>query len=92
MDAKDYGLKFNDNFSGTARVDHVQRIKNLASSIEKNGIDINKIMRQFNLSVSDEPETFEATVLRAPKLKFAGDHDARITNGSWNLRDVRFAR
>jgi hypothetical protein len=92
VDAKDYGLKFNDNFSGTARVDHVQRIKNLASSIEKNGIDMNAIMRQFNLTVSDEPQTFEASVLPAPKLKFAGNCDASIRNGSWNLRNVRFAR
>jgi hypothetical protein len=92
VDAKDHGLKFNDNFSGTARVDHVQRIKHIASSIEKNGIDINTMMRQFNLTVSDEPQTFEASVLPAPKLKFAGNCDASIRNGSWNLRNVRFER
>jgi hypothetical protein len=92
VDALDHGLKFNDNFSGTARVEHVQRIKNLASSIEKNGINLNAIMKQFNLTVSDEPEKFEASILRAPKLKFAGNNDARIQNGSWNLRNVRFER
>jgi hypothetical protein len=49
-------------------------------------------MMQFNLTVSDEPETFEARVLRAPKLKFAGNRDASIQDGSWNLGSVRFER
>ena len=45
-----------------------------------------------NLTVSEEPETFEASILRAPKLKFAGDRDASVRNGSWNLLGARFAR
>ena len=92
VDAKDYGRNFNDDFAGGEKVDHIQRMKKKVSSIEKNGLDISAIMRQFNLTVSDEPETFEASVLKPPTLKFAGNHDAIIQNGSWNLRGVHFAR
>jgi hypothetical protein len=88
-DAVKDALKFNDDIAD--QVVHIQTVQKLVSSMEKNGIDIKEVMKQFNFDVSDEPQTFKASVLPPPKLRFE-ENDARIDNGSWNLNRARFKR
>jgi hypothetical protein len=91
-DAVKDALAYNDNFAGTDRIDQIQEVQKVVSSMmEKNGIEMKEIMKEFNFDVSDEPQTFKASVLPPPKLRFE-QNDARIDNGSWNLNRARFKR
>ena len=54
------------------------------------GLTLEHILRQFNLRVNATPIEVEARVLNEPKLSF-GNQSASIRNGSWNLRNVKFA-
>jgi len=49
------------------------------------------VLDQYNLRVSDAPIEVTAKVLPQPTIKFSGQI-SNITNGSWNLRNVKFSK
>lgn len=84
-------LAYHDNNAGTARVEHLQAVKNLA--LETGGEkSLTNLLKNFSLSVHSEPEATRATQLPPPPIEFSNRDRIDAINGSWNLRDKIFYR
>lgn len=50
------------------------------------------VLEQFGVSVGNEMAVVPGRVLAPPGIAYSGQGRAKIQNGGWNLRDVKFAK
>ena len=77
-------LGYYDEFAGLGCIENIQKLSKKAQ--------IDDQLRRFNLVRDLEPVILEAKVLPEPKLTFARSEPASINNGSWDLRNKKFAK
>jgi hypothetical protein len=95
-------LCYHDQYAGVARVDHIEKVKQIASesggSHEKPSLEA--WCNAFSISVERKPLTLEAKRLPPPVLQFAppfqrfgnSEFERNTHSGSWNLANKRFRR
>lgn len=84
-------LAFNDKFSGYKRIEHINFVRDRVQNLNGSGSPPDKMLKDFKLSLSNEPLAIMAKVLTPPTLVFA-DKTMDPRNGSWNLQNVKFHR
>jgi len=85
-------LDYFDHSGGSESVENIKRLlREASSSLQKGGLNMKHVLDQYNLRVSDAPIEVTAKVLPQPTIKFSGQI-SNITNGSWNLRNVKFSK
>lgn len=85
-------LGYYDHNAGYACIENISQLGDLAcKTLEKEGESFENILEKFNFKRSPKPVELTAKLLAEPQLSFANT-SARIQNGSWNLRDVKFKK
>jgi hypothetical protein len=86
-------LDYYNQHAGTGYVGNVSRMAQTACDrLQRMGLSIDQVLRQYNLRKSSEPIQLEARVLKEPTLSFA-EYDANLKNGDWAvMRGGRGAR
>lgn len=84
-------LGYYDANAGYNCIRNVSELSKLACDElqNKHGVSFNSVLANFHLKRSPEPEELRAKVLTEPRVSFKAN-DARLNNGSWNLRDAEF--
>jgi hypothetical protein len=77
-------LGYYDEFAGLGCIENIQRLSQKAQ--------IDEQLSRFSLERDLEPVTLDAKVLPEPKLTFGRGEAASINNGSWDLRNKKFAK
>lgn len=73
-------LKYCDDHQG---VDYPEHLKNMIDQLDSK--TISKILEQFGITKSSNPETLKAKVLPEPKLIFQDGSAVQINNGDWRF-------
>ena len=83
-------LSHYDEIQGRRNIDKVKELmdKLTVAQNRHGGADI---LGQFNFQRSSEPLRLKAKVLPEPELRFSGNKKIKINNGSWSLKDAKFA-
>jgi len=85
-------LGYYDHNAGYACIENISNLANLAcQSLQNEGQSFDNILEKFNFRRNPTPVQITAKLLAEPQLTFA-NQNARISNGSWNLRDVKFKK
>lgn len=78
-------FKYYDDIAGTNLQNEMREKRRLMTSKTETAFV------EYGLRIDTEPSKLKAKILREPTIKF-DDRFARVTNGSFDLRGVKFAR
>ena len=85
-------LNFNDEFTSTNRMKHLQDVKNMVEHVKmQSGPELSMLLQQLHLTTDLEPTKLTASVLPQPLIIFQ-ENEKVPNDGSWNLTSAKFTR
>ena len=55
-------------------------------------LEVSHLMEKFGIQIKENPMRINARIMKAPNLYFANNIAASVSDGSWNLKGVKFAK